>query len=290
MKKDNVKDELLKKYKNVQNVIELKLSDQIIQDNLLLIDKTFKADEKCENEKNKNICGAGGYHFKLIYKNGKLVSTPYKCRKLLTNKNLVKSGNFLYSNINNNMFNNYLLKENILEQEEKNRVILINYLLMIKKEEEFKSFYLSGPFSSGKTYLISCLANELAANNKTVAYVIISEFLLDIKKRLNDKMNFYDLIDSLKNVDVLFLDELGNEKFSFFFHIEILYNVLNFRFMNDKKTIFISNYDLKDLLRNYKIGINDSNLNKSIKQFIDRIERITDDNLFYLTNKIKKNP
>lgn len=90
-----------------------------------------------------------------------------------------------------------------------------------------------------------------------------------------------DLIDELKYVDVLVLDELGNEEYSNYVHNSILYPVLNYRLNTNKLTIFGSKNSLNELKSFYEIA----KTSKNIDNFINRIENLVGKNIFHLKVK-----
>lgn len=101
-----------------------------------------------------------------------------------------------------------------------------------------KGLCLHGPCGCGKTYLLACLANELAKYRVESLLIYVPDLVRDLKNmmgtpRLEETMNM------LKKVPVLILDDLGSEMMSPWVRDEILSPLFNYRMM-DEKSIFIS--------------------------------------------------
>lgn len=152
-------------------------------------------------------------------------------------------------------------------------------MLKQKKQAVIEGFYLYGAFNCGKTHLVSAFCNELAIKDHTISYVMMTELISKIRTNLQAvKKTDLDL-EYLKSCDVLVLDELGNESFLNYIHLDILYPILNYRLHNKKTTIFISKFSLKELYKIYKGSSKFSSYN-SIETFLNRIERLACKNFF----------
>ena len=106
----------------------------------------------------------------------------------------------------------------------------------------------------GKTFLSSCIANEMIARGKTVLYQtapIMLDSIIDYKfgKTSND------IINSIYNVDLLIIDDLGTETKNTL-KITELFNIINTRLLNQDnkvtKTIISTNLSLQDLYDVYE--------------------------------------
>ena len=106
----------------------------------------------------------------------------------------------------------------------------------------------------GKTFLSSCIANELLKQGKTVLYQTAS-VMLDaiIDYRFGKSTSSKDIYEHLLNVDLLIIDDLGTEGTNQMKLVE-LFNILNSRLLNSKKvtkTIISTNLSLQALFENY---------------------------------------
>ena len=131
--------------------------------------------------------------------------------------------------------------DNYKGEKDKSYTIAKNY---VKEYEQMKKenigLLFCGTVGSGKTYLACCIANAL-----------IEEYMIRVKIRnfaqiINDlqKSGFdldkNDYIESLTNVSVLILDDLGIERDTSYAK-EQVYNIVNSRYLKQKPTIFTTN-------------------------------------------------
>jgi DNA replication protein DnaC len=117
------------------------------------------------------------------------------------------------------------------------------------------SCYFYGNFGRGKTLLLhKILVKEAVKNNKQVAFMNIVSWMNKLPstwKQEGKKNVDYEINERLKNVDILFLDDIGTEKFKEWFHIKKLFDVLSFRMDNKLRTYYSSNYNFKQLMEKY---------------------------------------
>jgi DNA replication protein DnaC len=102
-------------------------------------------------------------------------------------------------------------------------------------------FIACGQSGCGKTLLGSIIANTLLVKKgREVMYIIWTDFIGKVKRDImGEKANEVSVtMDRVKNVDVLFLDEVikkYNET-----DLKYLIEIINYRYANDKKTIITS--------------------------------------------------
>ncbi|MCI9178363.1 MAG: ATP-binding protein [Clostridia bacterium] len=117
-----------------------------------------------------------------------------------------------------------------------------------------KNLLFTGKTGLGKTFLSSCIANELLKQGKTVLYQTASSMLdAIISYRFQKQKEPQDFYDHLLNVDLLIIDDLGTEGPNNMKLVE-LFNLLNGRLLNTKKstkTIISTNLSLQSLFETY---------------------------------------
>ncbi len=150
---------------------------------------------------------------------------------------------------------------------------LLNYfkktvLKNFKKDEYFKGAYIYGNFGVGKSFFTQSLANYFASKNKTVAYINNNDLASHLKQLFS--IGYKKTIDNLKNVDFLFIDDIGSEKNSAWMISEILFSILSHRMDVKKTTFFTSNFSYKQLEKEFIKGSDVSEF--KAKRLMERIE------------------
>ena len=119
---------------------------------------------------------------------------------------------------------------------------------------ETNNLLFTGNTGLGKTFLSSCIANELLKKHKNVLYQTAPIMLDSIVDYRFGKSNFEkSMYDHLLNVDLLIIDDLGTEYMNNVKFTE-LFNIINGRLLNSNhtvKTIISTNLSLNNLYNTY---------------------------------------
>ncbi len=117
------------------------------------------------------------------------------------------------------------------------------------------SLYLYGSVGIGKTYIAAAIGNKLTEKLYTVKFTSFIEILKSVKDLFNNKYNNYSsktYLDELAKVDLLIIDDLGIERKQNYnqdnYTQEIVYDIINKRYIDKKPIIFTSNYSISDLV------------------------------------------
>ncbi|HOB34160.1 MAG: ATP-binding protein [Firmicutes bacterium] len=113
-----------------------------------------------------------------------------------------------------------------------------------------QGLFIHGPTGSGKSYLLGCIANSLS-QRMTVKYVVYADFLDSLRATysLRDgEVTEQDLIDEVRNVDLLLLDDLGVEKPTEF-ALKNLAQIIDYRYRYCLPLVVTSNFTLEELIR-----------------------------------------
>ncbi|QRN86153.1 ATP-binding protein [Clostridia bacterium] len=114
-------------------------------------------------------------------------------------------------------------------------------------KKKHKGMYVYGTVGSGKTLLTSCIANRLLEHNIELLFISVPDFLDEIKATFNQKGNQeMDLMNQVRNVRVLILDDLGAHTYTDWSAGRI-YNIINYRASNNLSTIITSNLSVDGL-------------------------------------------
>lgn len=157
--------------------------------------------------------------------------------------------------------------------------------ISILEIEEVNSTYLWGTIGSGKTIQATCmmlaeLKNGFMSKQYTRSlFISIPELLLKFKNSYSVKQNHNydedyekkdtenDLIERYSEIPFLVLDDFGVERITDW-SFQLLYIIINRRYENEKKTIFTSNFSLKELAE--RLG--DDRIPSRIQQMCEVVE------------------
>lgn len=112
-----------------------------------------------------------------------------------------------------------------------------------------QGFYLHGDHGVGKTFILKRIAKKIAQQNFSVGFVLLPELVNYVKKTFGVNEEYENLKKLLKNVDYLFIDDIGSESISHWFRDEFLWLILNERVEKTKITFFASNYTFENLMK-----------------------------------------
>lgn len=140
-------------------------------------------------------------------------------------------------------------------------------------EGENEGLFITGPSSCGKSYPLIALCNEFVRGNKKCSYVETRNFLESLKNTLNNKEEYVSLMAKVKEVDVLVLDNLGDEKISEWTRDDVISGILDYRIKNGLLTYITSSYSLDELLSLYDVSKTNSDVGRiKANKFIERIK------------------
>ena len=114
------------------------------------------------------------------------------------------------------------------------------------------SIYLHGSYGFGKTHFSYWCANQYNLKGHNVYVILSSELSQMLKEEISRSQtmgSYYKekpLREKVKDVQILFLDDLGNEKMSEFVG-EFISTIIDHRYIENKPTYITSNYTLEEL-------------------------------------------
>lgn len=121
-------------------------------------------------------------------------------------------------------------------------------------DSDEQNLLFTGNTGLGKSFLSSCIANEILKKGKTVLYQtapVMLDIIMDY--RFGKANTSKDIYDNLLNVDLLIIDDLGTECINSMKFSE-LFNIINTRLLNGNKvtkTIISTNLSLDNLYSTY---------------------------------------
>lgn len=113
-------------------------------------------------------------------------------------------------------------------------------------EEDNKGLYISGMFRTGKSYLAAAIGRAIAEKGHSVLMVYYPELSSTLKGYIGTPL-FQETLDSLKDVDLLILDDFGGESVSPLIRDEVLGVVLQYRMVKKLPIIITSNITVSRL-------------------------------------------
>ena len=133
---------------------------------------------------------------------------------------------------------------------------ILNYITDFAKNygNGFKEgLYIYGGFSYGKTYSLMLTAKALSAYGIDHIFAYFPDLVIEIKAAMENG-KYDQIIELLRETDVLLLDDLGAENMTPWLRDEVLGPIINYR-MNLKKPIFVSsNINPNDLKKHFMMN------------------------------------
>lgn len=270
--------------KKIDSLMEYNFKETITREemrsNLMFLNEILMTDTGCKMLGSDECVSEDKMHLTVSRENEKLVFSMTCCNKFLQEfEDKEHQRNFVYNYYKDTDISNvFLTKENFANANVSVGTIIKDYLLN-KKQDNIKGMYINGTFGVGKTYLMFAFANDLIKQKGVkVCFVFLPEYINIIKKSFGDNNAHKDyvehLTDNFKNIDILFIDDIGTEVSSEWFYIEYLFNILNYRMSKNKTTFFCSNLSLKQLEDNFHSKFKEFNSNTSVLRLMDRIRAL----------------
>ena len=178
-------------------------------------------------------------------KNGDLAVTAFNAMQ----KRKAADKLTLYSTMNDDQleatFDNYL-PENQTQDEAKSAAEKLVQAI-ITGNKDAKGILFGGSFGIGKSHLAAAACNAIVEAGKAAAFVSISQLKRKITSTFHNgsKITQDEIMDYLKNVDLLVIDDIGQNAQSEFID-EVLFDLLESR--QGKAHIFTTNLSGRDLI------------------------------------------
>ena len=159
--------------------------------------------------------------------------------------------------INNIYKDNYMKKrlqkynfENVSDTYEDTFIInqLIKFTDSCIKSEMKNGLIIYGNIGYEKTYLAACIANKMIEQNKIALMEKSSSIIDRIKGSFNKEgLSEMEIIELYSNVDMLIIDDFGNENLSKW-ALEKLYKIISNRYDNELPIVITTRYNKEQLI------------------------------------------
>jgi len=237
--------------------------------------KTTEELEKCRGCKNLFACKneIDGFIYYPEILNDKLIFSYVACKHKKKNVDDNKYLDNIYSFGITEALTEAKMKD--VHVDDKGRLPAIKWIkdFVLSYEKNKKGLYLYGSFGSGKTYLITAGLNELARKGTKYAVVYFPEFLRMLKGAFDS--NFNEIFENIKEIEILFIDDIGAEATTAWGRDEVLGPILQYRMENKLTTFFTSNMNLKDLETHLSISKSSVDVLKA-QRLIERIKMLAE--------------
>lgn len=124
----------------------------------------------------------------------------------------------------------------------------------VKKNFYPKGIFFYGSVGTGKTFASSCIANYLMKNGKTAFIINMGLYISKLQREWSEGEK--DVLDLVKNCDLLVIDDFGVEKVSEFV-VSKVFTLIDTRYRSTKTTIITSNFSIEEIEKKFDSRIAD---------------------------------
>ena len=181
--------------------------------------------------------------------------------------------------INNIYKDNYMKKrlqkynfENFSDTYKEKNVInqLIKFTNLCIKSEMKNGLIIFGNIGYEKTYLAACIANKMIEQNKIALMEKSSSIIDRIKESFNKEgLSEIEIIELYSNVDMLIIDDFGNENLSKW-ALEKLYKIISNRYDNELPIVITTRYNKEQLIEQLSTE-NDTEIAEEIVEVLNEM-------------------
>lgn len=148
------------------------------------------------------------------------------------------------------------------------------FLETYEENPKQKGLYVYGECGHGKSYIVAYLALELSKKGVDVGYVYYPDLVRKIKLMVTTG-GIGELVNELKRIPILILDDFGGESNTNFIRDEVLLPILQYRMVNKKPLFITSNLDQKAILDHLSESSKEIDAQKAVRVY-ERIKTLVD--------------
>ena len=233
----------------------LGLTEQDIRDNAAKIYDFSEDIKNCKNCKGLKYCNKDPKFLvtNITYEEGVVDRNILPCKKYLEQINFKKR--FVIIDFSEEFFDTYINSDVSNLQSKNKKEILLKYKKTALDKKSNEWVYVKGDMSTGKSFFLSVLCVDAARNKAydSISFIDVPERfkeLTDLAFQKSPKFN--ELLDKIKNSEMLVLDDFGNEFKSDFVRDNVLFPILSYRGKNKLFTMITSNYSIADICTMYQ--------------------------------------
>ena len=173
----------------------------------------------------------------------------YKEVKANKIKQVFENYSLITDDLRNATFQNFIPDN---QSKAKAKALAISYVDKFKDRPT--SLLFQGSYGLGKSHLSYCIAKDIEEQGNTVIFINVPDLLTAFRDTYNKKTSESELLNVVKDVDLLVLDDVGaeyvkNKNGEESWAVDKLFQIINSRI--GKPTIYTTNYESKDLIKKY---------------------------------------
>ena len=158
------------------------------------------------------------------------------------------------------------------------RLTVLNKMIKFVNDypNNLKGLYLYGDFGVGKSFMVAALAHDLSEKRGVSSTLLhYPSFVIDVKNAIGDG-NVKNLVDEIKQAEVLIFDDIGAEQSTPWVRDEVLQVILQYRMQEDLPTFFTSNFSFEDLEKHFAKGKNGNDETWEARRVMERIRYLAE--------------
>ena len=265
-----IEDSIFANLKALKYCRDLGMSDEVIRENAAKIYDFSEDMKNCKNCQGLRHCNKDPKYLvtNITYDDGVVDRNILPCKKYLEQLNFKKR--FVVQDFDDDFLDNHIKSDvtnlNVLAKKQ----VMLQYNSSVIEKKSNQWIYLQGDMSTGKSFFAATLCVDAARNNayNTISFVDVPERFKELTDLAFQKSpRFIDLLDKIKNSEMLVLDDLGNEFRSDFVRDNVFFPILAYRMKNKLFTIITSNYSIDEICTMYTT-------NAACKPKIDQIRQM----------------
>ena len=159
------------------------------------------------------------------------------------------------------------------------RLTVLNRMIKFVNDypDNRKGLYLYGDFGVGKSFMVAALAHDLSEKRGVSSTLLhYPSFVIDVKNAIGDG-NVKNLVDEIKQAEVLIFDDIGAEQSTPWVRDEVLQVILQYRMQEDLPTFFTSNFNFEDLEKHFAKGKNGNDETWEARRVMERIRYLAEE-------------
>ena len=237
--------EILEQYEPLINM-------QLLPSFITSLDEYVQGSKKCDGCQSLTYCKQpiSGHFPTLAPHLGRLQLVYAPCQYYKSQLHLTNIQNF---HVPKSMLNVNLQTLYINENREQLFHLALDFISNYHQDNYKKGLFIHGSYGTGKTYTLCAIANELAKKGFGCAMVYLPELIAELKSNFgNSQTRNHVIIDKIKNVPILMLDDISGVAITGWMRDEVLGSILNHRMMHELPTFFTSNSSYEELLDTFE--------------------------------------